>query len=472
MANRELAHRLFQCIAVSSRPLRVEELAEILTFDFRADPIPKLREDWRSEDPIEAVLSISTTLLSLVNVENSQVVQFSHFSVKEFLMSARLAENHNIISRRYHISSTPAHTLVVQACLGTLLHLDKKVTRDTLKTFPLAEYAARHWFEHAQFEVSYDLGEGIQQLFDRTKPYLAIWLWIHDPVAPSWTPPHGRVERPPPPRGTPLHYAAFCGLHNILKALAIEQSQDVHSQRFDDRLTPLHLASKEGHLGVARILIEHGADAAAKDNLGSTPLHRASESGYVELARFLVEHGTDAAAKDQGGWTPLHRASAAGHVELARLLLEHGADTAAKDLVGSTPLHWASMRHPELAQFLVERGADAAAKDAVGRTPLHMASSAGHVELARFLVEHGADVAGKDSVGSTPLHRASLGGHVELSRFLVDHGADVAAQDLDGLTPRHRASECGHLELTRFLVEHGGNTPAEDKKGLQQPTTT
>src|SRR5260221_212489 len=109
----ELAHRLFQCIAVATRPLLVEELAEILAFDFRAGPIPKLREDWRPEDPVEAVLSICTTLISLINVENSQVIQFSHFSVREFLTSARLAENHDIICRCNHISSTPPHTLVV-----------------------------------------------------------------------------------------------------------------------------------------------------------------------------------------------------------------------------------------------------------------------------------------------------------------------------------------------------------------------
>ena len=219
-ADWELAHQLFQCIAVASRPLRVEELGEILAFDFKAGPIPELREDWRPEDPVEAVLSICTTLLSLVNVENSQVIQFSHFSVKEFLTSARLAGNNNTISRRYHISSTPAHTLAVQACLGTLLHLDENVTRDILKTFPLAEYAARHWFEHARFEVSHDVGEGMKQLFDR--PHLAVWIWIHDPTAPFRMPPDGKpVERPLPPRGTPLHYAAFCGLHDIVNALAI-----------------------------------------------------------------------------------------------------------------------------------------------------------------------------------------------------------------------------------------------------------
>jgi hypothetical protein len=33
-ANWEFAHRLLQCVAVACRPLRVEELAEFLAFDF------------------------------------------------------------------------------------------------------------------------------------------------------------------------------------------------------------------------------------------------------------------------------------------------------------------------------------------------------------------------------------------------------------------------------------------------------
>jgi len=85
-------HRLFQYVAVASRPLRVEELAEFLSFDFKAGPIPKFREDWRLEDPVDAVLSMWSPLLTLVNVKGSEVVQFSHFSVKEYWMSSRLAE--------------------------------------------------------------------------------------------------------------------------------------------------------------------------------------------------------------------------------------------------------------------------------------------------------------------------------------------------------------------------------------------
>jgi hypothetical protein len=85
--NWEFARRLLQCVVVVSRPLRVEELADLLTFDFTAGQIPEYHEDWRLEDPVEAVLSTCSTLLTLVNIDDSPVIQFSHFSVKEFLTS-------------------------------------------------------------------------------------------------------------------------------------------------------------------------------------------------------------------------------------------------------------------------------------------------------------------------------------------------------------------------------------------------
>ena len=181
----ELAHRLFQCVAVASRPLRVEELAEFLAFDFKSGPIAKFHEGWRLEDPGDAVLSTCSTLLALVNIDGSAVIQFSHFSVKEFLTSTRLSGSDDEILRRYSISMAPAHTLVTQACLGILLHLETTITTDDLTKYPLAEYAARHWFEHGRFEgISSYAEEGMKELFDPRKPHLAIWVWICDPRNP------------------------------------------------------------------------------------------------------------------------------------------------------------------------------------------------------------------------------------------------------------------------------------------------
>src|SRR6267142_1573641 len=440
--NWEFARRLLLCVAVVSRPLRVEELAECLAFDFNAEPIPKYREDWRLEDPVEAVLSTCSTLLALVNVDGSQIIQFSYFSVKEFLTSSRFAEKGDTISRHYHVSMTPAHTLVAQACLGILLYLEGNITRDDLDKFPLAKYAAEHWFEHARFEgVSQTTVEGMKELFDESKPHLAVWLWIYDPTAVPWE--RGeltKVQVPVAPHGTPLHYAAFCGLRNIVEVLVTEQLQDINSRRFGSM--PLHLVSRQGHVEVARFLVEHGGDLTARNDRGQTPLYEASSGGHIKLAQFLVQHRADATAQSEGGWTPLHGASSEGHIELAQYLVQHGADAIAQAKYGSTPLHRASEGgHIELAQFLVQHGAEATAQAKNGSTPLHWASEGGHIKLAQFLVQHGADATSQDKDGSTPLHWASEWGHIELAQFLVQHGADAAAQDEDGSTPLHRASE-------------------------------
>jgi hypothetical protein len=374
--NWEFARRLFLCVAAASRPLRVEELAEFLAFDFKAGPIPKFREDWRLEDPLEAVLSTCSTLLALVDVDGSSVIQFSHFSVKEFLMSPRFGEKRDTISSRYHVSMTAAHTVLAQGCLGILLHLDENVTRSSLEQFPLAKYAAEHWVEHARFRgVSQNVEDGMKQLFDGNKPHLAVWGWIHQPDFRRRPFERAESPSPSPPDRSPLHLAAFYGLHTVVKSLAIQHPQDVDSRGGDDKSTALHLASIQGYVEAAHILIEYGADATARDRFGSTALHLALQSRRPDagLARFLVEHGADVTARDRYGRTPLHLVlqSDRPDADLARILVERGADATAQNKYGWTPLHLllgSARPDADLARFLVERGANATAQDKVRST--------------------------------------------------------------------------------------------------------
>ena len=361
-ANWEVAHRLFQFLTVASRSLHVDELAELLAFDFDFEegPIPKFREDWRLEDPVDAVLSTCSSLLFVVEMDDSKVIQFSHFSVKEFLTSARLAKTSDLVPRRYHISIPGAHTVAALACLGFLLHLDENISGDDLQKFPLADYAAQHWFDHARFkDVAQNVEDAAQTLFHPRKPHFAVWVWIfdlHDP----WRRPETRGERPSPPCGTPLHYVALCGLHTIVKFLAIELSQDVNAVGFQDDTTPLHEASSRGHAEVCRVLLECSANVAGQDKHGSTPLHLASLKGHVDVALILLDHGADVTAQNEDGSTPLHLASSWGRTEVALLLLERGADVTARDRQQeSTPLRLALWwGHPEVAGVLREHGAD------------------------------------------------------------------------------------------------------------------
>ena len=478
-ANLEFAHRLFQFVAVASRPLRVQELAELLAFDFKSGSIPKFQEDWRLDDPVHAVLSTCSSLLAVVDggYDSGKVVQFAHFSVKEYLTSTRLAKASDIILHDYHVSMTSAHTIVAQACLGILLHLDKDVvTSDSLEKWPLAEYAAEHWVYHARFEdVSQGAEDGMKLLFHPGKPHFAVWVWICDPESPLWK----RNSRPLPPSGAPLHYAALWGLHSIVEFLIIEHSQDVHGRGFTDNVTPLHLASKRGHVKAARMLIKHGADVIAQNEDGNTPLHLASQENQVEIARMLVEFGADVAAQNNHGETPLHQASFSGQLEITDMLIEHGADVATRNSHGETPLHHASFSgRVEVAGMLIERNADVTAQNSHGDTPLHLALIQEQLEVAHMLLERGADVKVQNSRGETPLvsaqnkdeetplHLASRKGQVEVAHILILYGADVTAQDQDGMTPLHLASFQGHEEVAGLLIEHSADMTAQNKYGL------
>ena len=448
--NWEYAHRLFQCVAAASRPLRVEELAEFLAFDFDTDSIPTLREDWREEDPAHAVRSTCSSLLAIVDVDGSSVIQFSHFSVKEYLTSERLAESKGIISR-FHVSMTLAHTIIAQACLGVLLQIDEDVTKDDLERFPLAEYAAEHWPGHARFEgVSSNIQDGMKRLFDPDSHHVSVCLWIYDPDEGTG---ESRSESPSQAKASPLLYAAWCGLHDVVQFLIVERSQNVNARGFYCEETPLSVASRQGYSEVARVLVEHGADTETRDNVTYSPLEGSSEMGHVEVVRVLLENHADVNFLDEINHTALHSASATGQVAVARELLRNGADPNAKKTDNETPLHLAP--NAGVTRILLEYGADPNTWDSKNRTPLLRALEWNHVEVARVLLENGADANVRDAENRTPLHVASKLGHLDCVRLLLQHGTDIHARDDEGQTPFQDASDWDAQSIMQLLLENG-----------------
>ena len=186
---REHTIRLLQCLAFSRRPLRAKELAEVLAIQFDT-AIPKLNTSLRPGNAHEAVLSACSTLVTIIEHNdysysndfnyygnsNSRVVQFSHYSVKEFLTSERLAKSHKGDLSHYYISPEQAHTILAQTCISTLLQPDIHIERIT-DSFPLAKYAARNWFHHARCDgVASQILDGMVHLFDPDKKNFAIWI--------------------------------------------------------------------------------------------------------------------------------------------------------------------------------------------------------------------------------------------------------------------------------------------------------
>ena len=401
--NRDHARHLLSCLVAAVRPLRVEELAEVLAVDYEDEEgIPRLNPHWRWEDGEQALLTSCSSLIAIVESGRFRVVQFSHFSVKEYLTSARLATSSGDASR-YHVALEPAHTILAQACMSALLRSDNPVEENDVKNnSELIEYAAEHWATHAKYEnVASSLRKAMEYLFDLDKPYFAAWRQLHDIDTEShpgstfyYFTPWTKSD------AVPLYYAALCGFQDLVEHLILKYPQYVDI-RGGYYMTPLVAALAGQHFQTAKILREHCAD----------PNVRGFRDG-----------------------SPLHSAAYYGDLRMVRILLEYQADVNAPGEVGQTPLQFLSNNYSALV-------------DRPQVSQLH--------HVSRFLLEHGADINARSDNLFTPLHMAARHGRVEVIRVLLEHGANVGAEDKDGRTPFQLASFYEHPDTIKLLSEHG-----------------
>jgi hypothetical protein len=320
------ARRLFQCIVAAIRPLRVEELAEIFAIEFDPNEVTNLVEGWRPENPEEAVHSACSSLITIIDDQGSKIVQFSHFSVKEYLTSDRLQTSNIGHLCDYYIPLEPAHTVLAQACIAVLLQLDEKVDWQRVATFPLAWYASEHWLDHAKFEdVQSQIHDALMHLFEPKRPHLRACIWMHDlePLYSYDGSDNSAVERPPPLNATPLYYAVLCGFSKLAKWLITTHAEDVNAKCYRGR-TPLHVASQEGHVDAVRVLLDHGADVNSQDCVDWMPLHFASYGRNVKVVQLLLEHEATLNARGGDNDGPVHLASESERLDVVQLLLDNG----------------------------------------------------------------------------------------------------------------------------------------------------
>ncbi|CAH0407235.1 unnamed protein product [Chilo suppressalis] len=148
--------------------------------------------------------------------------------------------------------------------------------------------------------------------------------------------------------------------------------------------THLHRAARLGYTDcVAYCLEKMEADPSAKDNAGFTPLHVAAAKGHVRIARLLLQYGANVSAAAQGGIRPLHEASENSHVEIIRLLLAYGADPLLVTYAGQTPEELADGSSAQLIR-------------------LHISDVQGYAtEPWRF--PHPAEIIDREEIGCDPL---------------------------------------------------------------------
>ena len=254
----------------------------------------------------------------------------------------------------------------------------------------------------------------------------------------------------------------------------IKDSPDLINARDHTGLTPLHLATRNGQVVVAKFLIASRADVNARNSgsagAGDTPLHLAAARGYKSLVELLLAHGADVNANEtQGGNgnTPLHLAAEKGFRSVIEVLLANKADINARNSTGETPLHHAVGRgFKAIAELLLAQGADVNAKTSSDGTALQLAARISNRDLVELLLAKGAVIDASDSGKATALHAAAQNKNLPILELLLAKKANPNLADQSGITPLSRAVQDGAGNLLEPLLAGGADPNIGDRNGI------
>ncbi|XP_013908594.1 PREDICTED: transient receptor potential cation channel subfamily A member 1 [Thamnophis sirtalis] len=158
---------------------------------------------------------------------------------------------------------------------------------------------------------------------------------------------------------TPLHYACKQGVPLSVNIL-LEMNVSIYSKSRDKK-SPLHFAASYGRINTCFRLLEAMQDTRLLnegDKKGMTPLHLASQNGHEKVVQFLLKKGALFLC-DYKGWTALHHAAFGGYTRTMQIILNTNMKVTDKvNDEGNTALHLAAREgHAKAVKLLLDDNA-------------------------------------------------------------------------------------------------------------------
>src|SRR6185369_10698853 len=239
--------------------------------------------------------------------------------------------------------------------------------------------------------------------------------------------------------------------------------------------SPLRNAAGAGHLEVAKLLLERGANPNEPEP-GIAPnggaLHAAIGSKHYDLVKLLLEHGANpnAEVESSGNCLSMAKWSGApkeiidliasyggtrtvdlvchdGDIETLAAMLHANPNLSIREHLDNQKLTELMLRHQP---GLLKKAADPNAwwSSATPKTP----------EYAQWLMEHGLDPNRRNWLGITMLHRCAAKGDSAVAQVCLDFGADINATETEwSSTPLGWAAREGEKEMVEWLLQKGAN---------------
>ncbi|KAK6332951.1 hypothetical protein TWF718_010779 [Orbilia javanica] len=193
-----------------------------------------------------------------------------------------------------------------------------------------------------------------------------------------------------------IHFASARGDYSIVKYLLELDPEMVNIQQ-EDGSSPLRECAFSGHVEVARLLLDAGANWLLETHHDRRTVgFLALEQGWSNVFSLILKKGLSLKnplhIRSCNAGTPLHIAAGYGYEETVKEILELGAtnerdfDISITDLAGNTALHNAvNTGILSIVKLLVENGIDLERKNKAGKTALELATQLGDDPVKHYL---------------------------------------------------------------------------------------
>ncbi|KAL9119276.1 MAG: hypothetical protein Q9187_004168 [Circinaria calcarea] len=436
--------------------------------------------------------------------ESLDIVDFSHLSVREYLLARK----------DYEYLPDLVHAQLAMSCLSFLHQTDVRESRDIEVLGSFANYAMLYWPNHCELAGGHKKEGRLQELFHcfvlESEASPAFSRWIE--TLPRSTRPlqkHDRqaairnvISSPP----STLFLACRFGFEDVLRrlppqslqkrdrknrsafeiacgaeqkdvvAVLLERNTSEHKVARGlpmDRIPMLHTAILQGRKEVVELLLLNPVlDINNAEYLNEqTPIHLAVSLHDDTIARWLLDRGANTDTLDNRQQTPLHLAVIFGISNTVRLLLQRGANFRSKDGNGmKDQVNTRDGNGMTALELAMERGdvdiQKIMASPLGQKLPLHEKVLAADKIGIREMLELNISVDIEDEYSRTPLHLATAEASVEIVELLLAWKPRVDVKEkIYEHTPLHLAASIGSMDITRLALERAADVNAKDKNG-------
>ena len=218
-----------------------------------------------------------------------------------------------------------------------------------------------------------------------------------------------------------------------------------------------------------RLLLAHGADVNAHSNDGRTPLLiAAGQFDSTAVVKLLLDRGANVAAKSPsliGYATALSEASRRGNEALLRLLIERGGEV---KTAGLSPFANSFRTGCGACLDTLMKHGD---REALSRVAIQLVPPGGDARAIKAVLDLGIDASATDTNGRTVLMLAASSDAipVETVQALIERGADVNAKSPDGKTALDFAKQRGDTAVVDLLIRSGAREETVSSAPLLRP---